>query len=246
MQAALEWYEVALRLGAAGILGATLGLERGATGHEAGLRTHVLVSLGSALFAVASVGAFDSFLTERAGTNVNVDVTRMAAYVAPGIGFIGAGVIVKHVRDRGAPFVSGLTTAASLWAAASIGVAAGLGFWSGALAAAAVALVVLVLARPLSSALEHRNRPGGLTTVDIRLDLDDDMSDLDAVRKLTERSQRWARVERVVVERPDDEGEPRCAFVSARLDPRTPDQVNELVADLTAVARLRSLDLSTG
>src|SRR5690606_31981185 len=120
--------------------------ERGSSGHEAGLRTHVLVSVGSALFAVASVGAFDEFIGLRADTNVNIDVTRMAAYAAPGIGFIGAGVIVKNKRSGTHPMVMGLTTAASLWTVAAIGVAAGLGFWVGAVTAAAVGLVALVVA----------------------------------------------------------------------------------------------------
>lgn len=167
--AAIEWYEVLLRLGVAAALGGLIGVERGATGHEAGLRTHVLVALGSGLFAVLSVGAFDGFFSPRADTNVNVDVTRIAAYVAPGIGFIGAGVIVKGVR-AGAPLVLGLTTAASLWAAAAIGVAAGLGFWSGAIAAAVIAVVVLVVVRPLSAALERRGKPARPMSVVVEAD----------------------------------------------------------------------------
>lgn len=169
--ASLEWYDVVLRLAVAAALGGVIGLERGATGHEAGLRTHLLVAVGSGLFATASVGAFDGFVTSRSDTNVNVDVTRIAAYVAPGIGFIGAGVIVKNVRD-GAPVVLGLTTAASLWGAAAIGVASGLGFWVGAVATAAIALVALAVIRPLSAALESRTSRRSPVRLVVAADMD--------------------------------------------------------------------------
>lgn len=244
MQAALEWYEIAVRIGAAALLGGLLGMERGATGHEAGLRTHVLVSVGSALFAVASIGAFDSFLTDRAGTNVNVDVTRMAAYVAPGIGFIGAGVIVKHARARGAPFVSGLTTAGSLWAVAAIGVATGLGFWAGAITATLASLAVLVLARPLSAALERRHREGSLTVLELEVEVDpdsgiDDLQVMEAVKAL---AGRWSRLDRVSIER---DAVPARVLVVSRLDPRHPEHLPALLGAVAAVARVRSLDVSS-
>jgi putative Mg2+ transporter-C (MgtC) family protein len=152
----LAWHDVALRLGAAAAFGGVLGAERELRGRDAGLRTHMLLSLGSALFATASVGAFGAYEGLRSETNVNIDVTRIAAYVAPGVGFIGAGVIVKHVTDSGRSSVRGLTTAASLWAAAAVGVASGLGFWSGAVAAVVLALVALAVVRPLSGWIERR------------------------------------------------------------------------------------------
>lgn len=154
--ASLDTWDVSARLGAAALLGGALGFEREARGRDAGLRTHMLLSLGSALFSVASVGAFDGFIEPRADTNVAVDITRIAAYVAPGVGFIGAGVIVKRVKAGGKPNVHGLTTAASLWAAAAVGVAAGLGFWSGAVVATVVALVALSAFRPLSALVDRR------------------------------------------------------------------------------------------
>jgi putative Mg2+ transporter-C (MgtC) family protein len=110
----LGWLETVARLALAGCLGGLLGLEREYDGQDAGFRTHLLVVVGSALFAVLSVGAFDDFLVPRADSNVSVDVTRIAAYVAPGIGFIGGGAILKHGGK-----VSGITTAASLWSAAA-------------------------------------------------------------------------------------------------------------------------------
>jgi putative Mg2+ transporter-C (MgtC) family protein len=154
--ASLDWYEIVGRLMLAAVLGGALGVERESGGHDAGLRTHLLLALGSALFAVVSVGGFDEFVGPRASTNVAVDVTRVAAYVAPGVGFLGAGVIVKQARGRSS-WVRGLTTAASLWTAAAVGVATGVGFWIGAVTATAVALVALAAVHPLSTSLQRRS-----------------------------------------------------------------------------------------
>jgi putative Mg2+ transporter-C (MgtC) family protein len=152
IDASLDWWETALRLlGAAG-LGGLLGLEREIDGQDAGFRTHMLLSLGAGLFGVVSVGAFDQFTTERAATNVAVDVTRIASYVAAGVGFIGGGAIIKH-----AGVVKGITTAASLWAAAAIGLASGLGFWDGALAATIVALIALSALQPVSTRIARHH-----------------------------------------------------------------------------------------
>jgi putative Mg2+ transporter-C (MgtC) family protein len=144
-----EWETVA-RLGVACVLGGALGIEREVQGHEAGLRTHMLLSLGAAVFALASVTGFDAFI-EDAPTNVRVDPGRIASYVAAGVGFIGGGAILK--RDD---HVRGLTTAASLWVAAAIGVTCGLGLWLIPLVAAGFALVSLAILRPLSRWFDRR------------------------------------------------------------------------------------------
>jgi putative Mg2+ transporter-C (MgtC) family protein len=141
---ALEWYDVLLRLAFAAAVGALLGLEREIDGHEAGLRTHLLLALGAAVFGVTSIGAFDSFATD-GPSNVQVDVTRIASYVAAGVGFIGGGVILKH-----AGMVTGITTATSLWCAAAVGLAAGLGYWPAALGGSVVALFALAGLKPLN------------------------------------------------------------------------------------------------
>ena len=150
----LGWLEMVGRLALACLLGGLLGLEREYDGQDAGFRTHLLVVLGCALFGVLSVGAFDEFMTTRNDTNVNVDVTRMAAYVAPAIGFIGGGAILKHSGR-----VSGITTAASLWAAAAIGVACGLGMWVVAVVATVFALLALQGLKPLSRIVGNAGRP---------------------------------------------------------------------------------------
>src|ERR1700734_2077334 len=104
------------RLVVATVLGAVIGIERERTEHAAGLRTHALVSLGAALFMVVSAYGFGSVL----GDHVVLDPSRVAAQVASGVGFLGAGTIILR-RE----IVRGLTTAASIWIAAAIGLAAG-------------------------------------------------------------------------------------------------------------------------
>jgi putative Mg2+ transporter-C (MgtC) family protein len=153
IDADLQWYEVVARLSLAAVLGAIVGFERESAGQDAGFRTHLLLSLGAALFGVVSVGAFDAFVTDEP-TNARVDVTRIASYVAAGVGFIGGGVILKH-----AGAVRGITTATSLWTAAAVGLAAGVGFWIGALTATVLAIVALALLKPLSDWIGRRSHP---------------------------------------------------------------------------------------
>ena len=162
IDASLEWYELVGRLSLAAVLGAVVGFERESAGQDAGLRTHLLLSLGAALFGVVSVGAFDSFITD-AATNTRVDVTRIASYVAAGVGFIGGGVILRH-----AGAVRGITTATSLWTAAAVGLAAGVGFWVGAVAATVLALVALAVLKPLSDWIGRRSYPPRSLVVVVR------------------------------------------------------------------------------
>jgi putative Mg2+ transporter-C (MgtC) family protein len=121
--------ELIARLGIALALGAVIGFEREMDRQPAGFRTHALVALGAALFTIISAYGFSGPL---------VDPTRIAAQIVTGIGFLGAGTILHH---RGS--IRGLTTAASLWSAAAVGMAAGAGML--AIAAVGTALIVIVL-----------------------------------------------------------------------------------------------------
>jgi len=126
--------EAGLRLLLAAVLGGIIGIQREKAGKPAGLRTHVLICLGSALFTVVSVLGFTG----------NVDPARIAAGVVTGIGFIGAGVIFRGMRgDK----VMGITTAASIWITAAIGIAAGAGLYIIASATALATLLVLMMPR---------------------------------------------------------------------------------------------------
>jgi putative Mg2+ transporter-C (MgtC) family protein len=145
--------EVIARLVVAAVLGGLLGAERELDGQDAGLRTHLLLSLGASLFGVISVGAFSAFIVDPADANVRVDVTRIASYVAAGIGFIGGGAIVKY---RGS--VSGITTATSLWTTAAVGLAVGVGFWIAAVTATVLSLVALRGLKPLSNLLARHSQ----------------------------------------------------------------------------------------
>ncbi|CAN5838607.1 hypothetical protein BH23ACT12_BH23ACT12_23840 [soil metagenome] len=117
--------ELALRIAIAVVLGAIIGLERELTGQTAGLRTHITISMGAALFAIASAYSFTEFIQPQADTNYQVDVTRIASNVVTGVGFLGGGAIIKHGAS-----VSGLTTAASIWVTAAVGLTVGLGGFS--------------------------------------------------------------------------------------------------------------------
>ena len=129
--------EVGGRLLLAAVLGGLIGLEREATGQPAGLRTHLTVGLGAALFGVISVHGFDAYVTTRAASDYQIDVTRVASQVVVGIGFLGAGAILKEGVQ-----IHGLTTAASLWVTSAVGLALGIGNFF----AAGVTTVVLLTA----------------------------------------------------------------------------------------------------
>lgn len=128
--------EILLRLVVASLLGGAIGLERDKHGRAAGLRTHLLVSLGAALFTVLS----ELISRYNDGVGFVADPGRIAAQIVTGIGFLGAGVIVKNQGN-----VRGLTTAACLWTAAAIGMASGAGLFTIAAMTTGVALVGLIL-----------------------------------------------------------------------------------------------------
>lgn len=130
--------EMAVRVAIAVVLGAVIGLQREIDDQPAGLRTHLAVSLGAALFGVISTLGFSEFEQARSSSNIQIDVTRVASQVVVGIGFLGAGVIFRRGAD-----VKNLTTAATLWATAAVGLAAGVG--DGGIAVFSTILLVFVL-----------------------------------------------------------------------------------------------------
>ncbi len=131
------YIEMFTRLAVAMLLGVLLGAERITAGKTAGMRTHALVSMGSALFVIVSVLVAADFAGKG---NVNFDPLRVAAQVVTGIGFLGAGLIIFTGSK-----LRGLTTAAGLWVAAGIGMAAGFGFYIIAIFVTAITLLVFTL-----------------------------------------------------------------------------------------------------
>jgi putative Mg2+ transporter-C (MgtC) family protein len=133
----------------AALLGGLIGFEREYFDQPAGFRTHILVSLGAALFTLVGAYGFEAFSTE--GTDIRADPTRVAAQVVTGIGFLGAGAIIQQGAS-----VRGLTTAASLWVTAAIGTAVGLGFFAASTATVGITLVALVFLKPVEQRLIDR------------------------------------------------------------------------------------------
>jgi putative Mg2+ transporter-C (MgtC) family protein len=149
--------EMALRLVTATVLAGLVGLDRERHRSAAGLRTHALVGMASCLLMIASAFGFADIL----GTpNVGLDPSRIAAQIVTGIGFLGAGTIIAHGSS-----VRGLTTAASVWTVAAIGLAVGGGMYRAALIATGLALVLLLAMRPVERRLDRRWRKQTITAV---------------------------------------------------------------------------------
>lgn len=146
----LASWEILVRLTAAAALGGVIGIERELREREAGFRTHLLVSVGAALFTLVSAYAWSDFTFSQEG-GVTFDPTRVAAQIVTGIGFIGAGAIIRQGLS-----VRGLTTAATLWMVAAIGMACGAGFYWAAVFATAIALIGLWPLRFVSQQLRDR------------------------------------------------------------------------------------------
>ena len=125
---------IALRLVLALIMGGLIGMERGRHGRAAGMRTHILVCVGACMTALVGI-----YILEH--VNGNENVTRIAAQVISGIGFLGAGTIM--IRNQSV--ITGLTTAAGVWCTATIGIALGYGFYLGAVIATIIALITATL-----------------------------------------------------------------------------------------------------
>ncbi len=142
-----DYAEIALKLFLAAIFGGLVGFEREAHGRAAGLRTHILVSVGSCLIMLTSIHIFNV----HKGIAV-CDPSRIAAGVVTGIGFLGAGTILRY---RGS--VMGLTTAASIWAVAAIGLATGSGFYYGGLLTTVIVLITLVLISKLEYSMIRKD-----------------------------------------------------------------------------------------
>ena len=153
MVPSLTWEHVLLRLSVAAALGGAVGLERELRERQAGLRTHLLVSVGAALFTIVSAYGFREFLVN-GGSVVRADPTRIAAQVVSGIGFLGAGAIIRQGLS-----VRGLTTAATLWLVAAIGMAAGAGFYAASAIATVGALITLGPLRIVAFKILRKYRP---------------------------------------------------------------------------------------
>lgn len=142
-----NWFGIVLRLGIALLAGAIIGLEREIKDKPAGLRTHMLVSFGSALFTLVPI------LIGDAQRSADV-LARVIQGISAGIGFVGGGVILRESQSSTDGIrVRGLTTAAAIWVAAALGLAAGCGLWQLSLVAAGLTLVVLKVVKKVEPRL---------------------------------------------------------------------------------------------
>ena len=148
--------EIIVRLVTAALLGAAVGLERERLEWAAGLRTHMLVCLGSCLAMIVSAFGFADSLS---ASHVMLDPSRVAAQVISGIGFLGAGTIL-FFRQR---VIRGLTTAASLWTIAAVGLAIGGGLYVAAVTTTVIVLVILAAVKPLERRLFQNRRRRRIT-----------------------------------------------------------------------------------
>lgn len=138
--------EVILRLVAATVVGCAIGLNRELKGKPAGLRTHALVTLGAALFTLSSIHF--SLSLGVAGADA---LSRVMQGIITGLGFLGAGVILRDEEGH----VRGLTTAATIWVAASLGILCGIGYWIGVIIAVSLVLIVLIVGEPVERFFER-------------------------------------------------------------------------------------------
>jgi putative Mg2+ transporter-C (MgtC) family protein len=150
----MEYLSILLRLVAAMVLGGLVGLERAGKSHDAGLRTHILVCIGSAAVMVLSECLVRQY-------NINAEIMRMGAQVISGIGFLGVGTIIVS-GDK----VKGLTTAAGLWTTACVGLVVGAGYYAIAITVVALMLFAMLCLRPLTLYIYRRS---SMTTIGLEV-----------------------------------------------------------------------------
>jgi putative Mg2+ transporter-C (MgtC) family protein len=219
-----EW-ELYVRLVVAAVLGGAVGLEREFSDQPAGFRTHMLVALGSCLFALVSAFGLDALLAQ-GDAAVRTDPTRIAAQIVSGIGFLGAGAILRYGTT-----VRVLTTAASLWVVAAIGMASAFGAYLLSLITAALTLVALFGLRPFRSWMvrglkkEHE---------ELVLDVGPELELEDLVRDVRKSG---LRIDHLRVNEEDDTRTVRL-FVAVPPGSRTEDAVDEV----TRLPGVRNVD----
>ncbi len=210
-----DW-ELVMRLLMAAALGSVIGADRERLVWAAGLRTHMLVSVGACLFMIVSAYGF----SDRLGEHVILDPSRVAAQVVSGIGFLGAGSILLRGE-----VVRGLTTAASLWTVAAVGLAVGGGLYVEAVAATVIILIILAGIKPLEEHFQKRSQ-----SHEIRFKVDRGQMSLDALNAAL--GYRARRITRYVSRPAKDAGFDDISIVVTRL---APTDIDEMMQQLEAL-----------
>lgn len=157
----IDTYEIIIRLSCAAFCGALIGIERERKEWTAGMRTHMMVAVGSALYMIVSAYGFEQFVGRE---GIQFDPTRIAAQVVSGIGFLGAGTIIFLHRG----IIRGLTTASGLWTVAAIGLAVGAGMYWAAVATTIIALIILLVFQKVEAFLFSNKKNSPLLIVRLK------------------------------------------------------------------------------
>jgi putative Mg2+ transporter-C (MgtC) family protein len=219
---ALDW-NLILRLLIAAVLGSIIGADRERLAWAAGLRTHMLVSVGACLFMIVSAFGFSDILGTR---NVILDPSRIAAQVVSGIGFLGAGSILLRGE-----VVRGLTTAASLWSVAAIGLAVGGGLYIEAGAATIVIMVILAGIKPIEERFQQRHR-----THELLMETQPGRMSLTALEAAL--GYRAKRIVRYVARPSETEGQESISITLTRLRPKEVSEIEEILKTLPGVTKV--------
>lgn len=219
----MDIFLVAIRLFLAAFLGAIIGVEREMKNRAAGFRTHIIVSVGACLIMLIGVDAIGGISSDNAR-----DIARIAGQVVSGIGFLGAGTILQN-KDG----VSGLTTAATLWLSAAIGLAVGIGYYEGAIIATVICLITLVSLKGFSDFINKR------TTKSYILTFDTNNFEQDSFLDITKKDGVEVRKLDVVDEDMDD-----ISVVEATLSFHKNYDIDEFFNELKSDFHLKSVSLS--
>jgi putative Mg2+ transporter-C (MgtC) family protein len=220
--------EMLVRLVGAAVLGSMIGFERERLLWAAGIRTHMLVCVGSCLIMIVSQYGFSNILTYE---HVVLDPSRIAAQVVSGIGFLGAGAILARGE-----IVKGLTTAASIWTVAAIGLAVGGGLYLAAGASTVIILIILAGIKPLEEAYRSRNQ-----SCQLKVEVDNGALTPDLLREAL--GLRAGQVKRFLVENRNPEGADELVILLSKVSSQDiasfPQKLKELdgVRDVTVMKR---------
>ncbi|CAO4132685.1 MgtC/SapB family protein [Methylorubrum extorquens] len=216
--------EMVARLVLAGAMGSVIGFERERLLWAAGLRTHMLVCVGACLFMIVSAFGFSDVLGQK---NVALDPSRIAAQVVSGIGFLGAGTILLRGE-----VVKGLTTAASLWAVAAIGLAVGGGLYVAGIAATILVVGILAGVKPIEESWRDRMR-----THTLQLTVKAGSLSIDTLQDAT--GERASRVRQFVVRPGSEEGLEEVTIAFVRLSQTSVAAIAERLRENPAVVKVR-------
>ncbi|WEK53999.1 MAG: MgtC/SapB family protein [Candidatus Cohnella colombiensis] len=221
---------VIFRLVLAAILGGIIGWEREMKNKQAGFKTHLLVSLGSALIMLISIYGFGPELMNH--PNARFDPARLAAQVVSGIGFLGAGAILRR-SDR---VISGLTTAATLWLVAGIGLSVGAGFYWPAVITIAIVLLSVYVINKIEHKFNYFKKQGNLKLVMV--------DQPDGVQVITDLLQReYITVEQISLKEQEDSGDGKRVIIQFRIHSKKPKETLDLFSALWAIDGIKEVEI---